>query len=276
VSTYAFEPHIPVAPYISVDDAAAALGVTPMTVRNLIYEGWLQAKCEVKQRKMNKKKIRKKWLVSTKSVFQYQFATSLTRKEIITYRRWKLRRRKKSKFSAKDRIANCSCSSERQGCVDNAAATPPPTPSLKGRGTGAAPSGSEPPQTPPAEPSEQIEPREAAVRFQFSFGLYARRLAPFDAALRDDLVQEMSLAVLQAPNAGSRGYFLQRAWWRALNYVEYERVRGMTGLEEIEQRKERRDGVWLAFEEKMREIVERGIPYEWIEEILLVWLGAAG
>ena len=78
-----------------------------------------------------------------------------------------------------------------------------------------------------------IEPYEAVVKLQGSFRYWAVRMAPKNHALQDDLAQEMSLAVLQCDGASVRGYFIQRARSRALNYLEGETLRGMVGLSEV-------------------------------------------
>ena len=77
------------------------------------------------------------------------------------------------------------------------------------------------------------KPATAAVELGGSFRYFARRFAPKDLALQDDLVQEMSLAVLACEQSANRSFFITRAKSKALNYLEHERLRGMTSLSEV-------------------------------------------
>lgn len=82
---------------------------------------------------------------------------------------------------------------------------------------------------------EALEPRRAAVLLQKTFRFHAKRLAPRDPATQDDLVQEMSLAVLRCQAAGSRGYFIERAKSRASNYLKRQEIRSMAPLSELKR-----------------------------------------
>ena len=77
-----------------------------------------------------------------------------------------------------------------------------------------------------ADPGEQIEPREAALRFQHEFKFMAKELARRDPYLQDDLVQEMSLAVLEETEKATESFFLWLACWRAKDFLKRERLRG--------------------------------------------------
>ena len=72
-----------------------------------------------------------------------------------------------------------------------------------------------------------LRPRRAAKELQSTFRNIARRLAPKKWEVQDDLVQEMSLAVLQCDQPATRSYFVHRAKSRAINHLAYERMRGM-------------------------------------------------
>jgi len=107
-----------------------------------------------------------------------------------------------------------------------------------------------------------------AAEHQFSFGWCARQLAPGDPALQDDLVQEMSLAVLEYEKAASFEYLFELATNRAKDFLRYEERRGMMPLSEARQ-------VNDSFMEKMaslkmliEKLTRRGVPAEWIEELL--------
>ena len=75
--------------------------------------------------------------------------------------------------------------------------------------------------------SSMLRPRRAAKKLQRAFRNIAWRLAPMKWEVQEDLVQEMSLAVLECEQPATRSYFVHRAKSRALNYLEYERMRGM-------------------------------------------------
>ena len=75
--------------------------------------------------------------------------------------------------------------------------------------------------------SSMLRPRRAAKKLQRAFRNIAWRLAPGKWEVQEDLIQEMSLAVLECDQPATRSYFVHRAKSRALNYLEYERMRGM-------------------------------------------------
>ena len=81
--------------------------------------------------------------------------------------------------------------------------------------------------SPDAVESSMLRPRRAAKKLQRAFRNIAWRLAPMKWDVQEDLVQEMSLAVLECEQPATRSYFLYRAKSRALNYLAYERIRGM-------------------------------------------------
>ncbi len=78
-------------------------------------------------------------------------------------------------------------------------------------------------------------PADAAVRLQGKFRWLAARLATKNPHLQDDLVQEMSVAVLECSGDNTDSFYCVRAESRALDYLEYERRRGMKSLEELKE-----------------------------------------
>ena len=66
---------------------------------------------------------------------------------------------------------------------------------------------------------ELLEPAEAAVKMQRLFKRAARELSS-DYHLREDLVQEMSLAVLECGERHPLLIFMNRAVCRAINFLE--------------------------------------------------------
>jgi hypothetical protein len=65
------------------------------------------------------------------------------------------------------------------------------------------------------------EPAEAAVKMQRLFKRAAKDLRREDYHLREDLVQEMSLAVLECEGSHPLTFYMCRAVCRAINFLEY-------------------------------------------------------
>ena len=80
------------------------------------------------------------------------------------------------------------------------------------------------------------EPALAAVEMVGTFRYYARKMAPKNPSLQDDLTQEMSLAVLSCKHAANRTYFTWRAKFAAFHYLERELLRGMVSLSEVKKK----------------------------------------
>ena len=90
-------------------------------------------------------------------------------------------------------------------------------------------------ETPVKAAGRTLNPRIAVLELQGSFRYFARRFANKNPALQDDLVQEMSLAVLQCDHDANVTFFIERGKSRALDYLEHERIRGMRSLDEVKQ-----------------------------------------
>lgn len=71
----------------------------------------------------------------------------------------------------------------------------------------------------PSPLQKTYRPEEAAVAFYRGFRRIARRMAPNDRAMQDDLTQEMALGALQAGRPGPRRFFLVLAVWRAKDFL---------------------------------------------------------
>ena len=82
---------------------------------------------------------------------------------------------------------------------------------------------------------EWTERCELTVVLRFAFRRFAKILAPDDPSLRDDLMQEMFLAVLECRENGSRKFFKRRAYDRAIDYLKYERLRGFIPLDKVNE-----------------------------------------
>ncbi|HYF51694.1 MAG TPA: hypothetical protein VEJ63_19925 [Planctomycetota bacterium] len=179
-------------------------------------------------------------LIATKSVFQYIVLYRASRMRITTFKRWRKRRQNPERFSPKDKDAKCLSIDERTVDVDVAKSAPLHA--------------------------------EAVASHQFSFGWFAHLLAPHDLALQDDIVQEMSLAVLQYNKPASFEYLFELAKSRAQNYLRYEMQRGMIGLDELQSRSDTKDAALESFDVFVDSLIAEGIPLEWIEEVLGVKL----
>lgn len=71
----------------------------------------------------------------------------------------------------------------------------------------------------PAAGEKKCSPREALAVLYKDFPRLAKRLCRRDSFTRDDLVQEMALALLQSQQAGTLSYFRCLAVWRARNWL---------------------------------------------------------
>lgn len=71
-----------------------------------------------------------------------------------------------------------------------------------------------------------IAPAQALERLRKPLALIAKRLAPGDAHLREDLEQEMALAILEHAKPDTPSRFLTLAAWRARNYAKASRFTG--------------------------------------------------
>ena len=116
---------------------------------------------------------------------------------------------------------------------------------------------------------------EFAERHQFSFGWRARQLAPNDPALQDDLVQEMSLAVLDFTTPASFEFLFELAGNRAKNYIKYEVCRGRLALSEARHVTDSHAEKLVSLNVFIEELMQRGVPAEWIEEVIGKRLEAA-
>ena len=71
-----------------------------------------------------------------------------------------------------------------------------------------------------------LAPRAAAVELREDFTRLAVALSPKDRSTRDDLVQEMCLAVLLCRDDQTRSFYISAALWRARDYLRWW-VRGL-------------------------------------------------
>jgi DNA-directed RNA polymerase specialized sigma24 family protein len=123
--------------------------------------------------------------------------------------------------------------------------------------------------SPPKNSGQKCRHHDFAAEHQFSFGWIARQLLPNDAfALQDDLVQEMSLAVLAYDKPANCEYLLQIAENRAIDYLRYEALRGMLSLDEAREMSDSVEQKMESLRNLIEALIERGVPREWIDEVL--------
>jgi DNA-directed RNA polymerase specialized sigma24 family protein len=93
--------------------------------------------------------------------------------------------------------------------------------------------------------------------------------------MQDDLVQEMSLAVLEYNEPANFGFLFELAGNRAIDYLRYEAARGMLPLSEAREASDQCAEQMSSLNAFIGELLERGVPKEWIEEALGARLEAA-
>jgi hypothetical protein len=137
-------------------------------------------------------------------------------------------------------------------------------------GTGEAPGRIDPSPYPllQREGKQQRLHHDFAKRHQFSFGWQARQWAPGDLALQDDLVQEMSLAVLEYDRPASFEYLFELASNRAKMYLRYEANRGMLSLGAVRHASDTFAEKTASLNVFIDELRKRGVPAEWIDEVI--------
>ena len=127
----------------------------------------------------------------------------------------------------------------------------------------------------PIKAPKQCLHHEFVEVHQFSFGWRAWQLAPGDPAMQDDLVQEMSLAVLEYDKPASFEFLFGRATSRAKDYLKYEARRGMLSLSEVRQVSDTFALKIASLNDFFGTLMQRGVPLAWIEEVIGERLDAA-
>lgn len=82
---------------------------------------------------------------------------------------------------------------------------------------------------------QQIQPENAVVALQRDFERLASSLRRCDQALQDDLIQEMSLGVLQCTDSHTLSFFRSRALSRARDFLRMWRRKSCADWSEITQ-----------------------------------------
>jgi len=226
--------------FFSLEEAAGILECSVKTVRRLLDEEWLT-------KPVGRPSKGQAALIMKKSLFQFMIIDHVSHFPKKTLREFVRGRKNFGKML---------------GQIEE----PRRFSMVEGGGQNAAVKGSL--DSPPNNEPKRCVNHAFAAEHQFSFGWCAGQLAPGDPALQDDLVQEMSLAVLEYEKVASFEYLFELARNRAIDFLRYEERRGMMPLSEAR---------WIndSFMEKMaslklliEKLTRRGVPAEWIEELL--------
>ena len=114
-----------------------------------------------------------------------------------------------------------------------------------------------------------------AEHHQFSFGWRAKQFAPGDRSLQDELIQEMSLAVLEYDKPASFEFLFELATNRAKMYLRYEARRCKLSLEQVREPSDKAAERRASLNAFIEELEQRGVPRKWIEEVIDWRLSAA-
>jgi len=228
--------------FFSIEEAAKILGCGIRQVQRLIAEDWLNRPTGGAERDRVAR-------VTQKSLFQFMIIDHVSHFPIKTLRQFKSGRKNFGRFLR--HFEGLSRFSMDEGAGRATAATSASSDSL--------PKNDEP---------ERCLHHDWAAEHQFSFGWCARQLAPDDPALQDDLVQEMSLAVLEYDKPASFEYLFELASNRAKDYLKYEERRGMQSLSEARQVNDSVMEKMAGLKTLIERLTRRGVPAEWIEELL--------
>jgi excisionase family DNA binding protein len=228
--------------FFTIKEAAKILGCSRWTIRRLMTNGWLNGP-------PGGTKLDRTARVSKKSLFQLIIIDHINQLPAKTLKDLKSGRKNFARLLVQMREANCLSTDER------GVKAPEP-----------ASQGCLPDHTP--ETQQRCRNHDFAAEHQFSFGWRARQLAPGDPALQDDLVQEMSLAVLEYGEAASFEYLFELAGNRAINYLEYEALRGTKSLSEARLVSDSAAEKLANLKNLIDDLMSRGVPREWIEEVL--------
>lgn len=225
--------------FFTIKEAAKILGCCRATVYNLLAKGWLN-------RPSGCSKLDRTARVSEKSVFQLMIFDCLSHFPTKTLKEFRNGRKNFSRLLSKIDEPNRFSRVERTGATPDAASA----------------------NFLPKNNAQRCLHYDFAAEHQFSFGWIARQLVKDDAALRDDLVQEMSLAVLAYDKAANCEYLLQLAENRAIDYLRYEELRGMMALSEAQMESDSFEAKMANLKSLIETLTQRGVPLEWIEEVL--------
>ncbi|HYG74377.1 MAG TPA: hypothetical protein VEK08_05165 [Planctomycetota bacterium] len=236
--------------FFTVTQVTSILGCDRATVYRLIANGWLNQPA-------GKTKQETGGLVTQKSLYQLLIIDRLSCFSAQSLQRLRYRRKVFEKSESLMPQANRLSINEGRGEASDASA----------------------PASSPAD-KRSDQPRKClhhdfAEQHQFSLGWKARQLAPDDPAMQDDLIQEMSLALLEYDKPASFEFLFELATNRAKDYLKYEVTRGMLPLSQVRQMSDKLAQKLASLNAFIEDLLKRGVPEEWIEEVLGERLDAA-
>ena len=234
----------------NIEEAAGILRCSKRTVYRLIAEGWLKGPNGRPQKgKMGQ--------VSEISLFQYPFIVRLSDVPKRVLRDIRKGRKRFGEIFCQTANAN------RFSIDEKKCETQPPASSVPPDTTDPSPY-----PLPQGEGKQRRLHHEFAERHQFSFGWRARQLAPDDPAMQDDLVQEMSLAVLDHKRPATFEFLFELAGNRAIDYLRYEAARGTMTLSQARLASDSFAEKTSGLNAFIEELMQRGVPAKWIEEVI--------
>ena len=226
------------------EQAASIMGCTVRNIQRLVTDGWLQGLPGTPGRTRSAR-------VTEKSLHQFIILDRLShvpaRDLSALQKRWKNIERNSRQMAE----ANRYCIDEGK---DITGPSPDPLPAGQGKHN--------------SKPPKRCLNHESAEQHQFSFRWRARQLAPKNEEMQEDLVQEMSLAVLECDQAADFNFLFERATSRAKDYLKYESRRGMLSLDEVQEASDKRAEQRAGLNEYIHELLERGVPQYWIDEVI--------
>ena len=224
----------------TVEEAARIMGCDRATIYRLVADGWLVGLA-------GKPNNAGSAQVSKKSLYQFMIVDRLS-----LYPERVLRKMLRRKISENNSSQSPTANRYINEGEDNAPeALPSGTPSQENR-----------------DPEKRCPHYDFAAQHQAIFRKRARQLAANDPAFQDDLVQEMSLAVLEYDNPADFEFLLELAFNRAIDYIRYEASRGMLTLNKARQTSDKRAEQIASLQTFIDELRQRGVPAEWIEEVI--------
>jgi excisionase family DNA binding protein len=244
----------------TVKEAASIMGCKKSTIYQLLADGWLGAP---EGRPKGGEGVR----VSEKSLFQFMILDRLSQVPIRTLKALKNGRKEFEGFFSKNANAKRLYSKgtgevdgvEVDGTEVDGALSPVDQTAGISLSEANSTSGLRAPTTVHHEFVEQ---------HHFKFRRRARQLAPNDRAFQDDLVQEMALAVLEYHKPASFDFLFNLASDRAVDYCRYEAARGMLPLSDAYEVSDRRAEQRAGLETYIYELQQRGVPQNWIDEVI--------
>ncbi len=239
----------------TVEEVASMLNCSDRTVQRMVANGWLQER-------VGRPGSRANFLISEKSLFQFIFFKHISRFPSRALRELKHCRKKIARLSRQTTNAN-------RYIDDGIPESETQTSCWHSQELQAT------------EPRDSSTAKKRCLHHDFAeqhqkiFRRRARQLVPGDPALQDDLVQEMSLAVLEYNKSAKFELLYAIASNRAVDYLRYEAARGELSLSQAQEPGDKRTEQTARLNASIENLIQSGVRKEWIEEVLGYRLEAA-